>query len=485
MREQLLLFSAVLVFLGGGVFRDLVDLLLKPVMFKGSLVRRKPGFYSFQAGIAVAILFILLGSLSAAARPVLAAVPVQVSISAPTSSAPNSDFTARVNISQVADFDACNYTISFNESIIRLDSVTPGLIGSTSVPVDAWNKQGPGVYTVIQNIPGIAGVSGSGYLSELHLHVTGSSGTTSQITMTNGILSDKLAQAISATWAGAAVTVSGGSGATTTAPPPAGGGASGGGTNPASPVTTQGLTSSASLTVNTTTGAAERAVQLKTSDSVAAIDITSGTRLLDAQGKALTTITSARLLSPPAAPAQSAIVLAYNFGPDGAQFNPPITITLKYDPLALSGGIAEPGLSIAFWDGIQWQTLQSTVDTAAKTVSAKTTHFTPYAVIGKKPASSPASPSATAPSPAPSPKPTSAAPAPAPTVAPVPAPAPSSKPAPVITPSPSPAPAPAPAPASDRSDGSFSWVWIGAIIGGVIIVGIVAYFFYMRWKLND
>ncbi len=100
---------------------------------------------------------------------------VPVSIDAPAQAAPGSDFTANVNISEVTDFDACNYDVSFDGSVLRLDNVTSGLIGSTTIPVDVYNEVSSGTWRVVQNVPGMAGVSGSGYLAVLHFHVVGSS----------------------------------------------------------------------------------------------------------------------------------------------------------------------------------------------------------------------------------------------------------------------------------------------------------------------
>jgi hypothetical protein len=131
---------------------------------------------------------------------------VTVSIDAPAQAAPNSDFTANVNISQVVNFDACNYDVSFDASVLRLENVTSGLIGSTTIPVDVYNQISPGTYRVIQNVPGLTGVSGSGYLAVLHFHVIGSGGS-SPISLSNGMLANNLAQEIAATWVGDSVNI--------------------------------------------------------------------------------------------------------------------------------------------------------------------------------------------------------------------------------------------------------------------------------------
>jgi len=132
---------------------------------------------------------------------------VIVSIDAPDDAEPDSDFTANVNISEVVDFDACNYDVSFDASVLQLDNVTSGLIGTTTIPVDMYNEISSGTYRVVQNVSGLTGVSGSGYLAVLHFHVIGSEGDSSTISLANGMLSDNLAEEIPATWVGDSVDI--------------------------------------------------------------------------------------------------------------------------------------------------------------------------------------------------------------------------------------------------------------------------------------
>jgi subtilisin family serine protease len=139
---------------------------------------------------------------------VVAAGTVTVSVDAPATAAPDSDFTANIDITQVTDLDSCNYDITFDHLVLRLDDITSGLIGSTEIPVDMYNELGAGEYRVIQNIPGVAGVSGSGYLAVLHFHVLGAEGDSSAITLSNGVLSDNEAGEIEATWVGDSVDIS-------------------------------------------------------------------------------------------------------------------------------------------------------------------------------------------------------------------------------------------------------------------------------------
>ena len=138
-----------------------------------------------------------------------------VSIEAPAHVTPGSDFIAKVAINGVTDFDACNYDVTYDPSVLEIigdegstNGVIAGLIGATEIPIDLWGfvpSGTPGRIRMIHNVPGVAGVSGLGHLAELYFHVIGESGTSSAITLENGCLSNKNAQQIPASWIGVSV----------------------------------------------------------------------------------------------------------------------------------------------------------------------------------------------------------------------------------------------------------------------------------------
>jgi len=80
---------------------------------------------------------------------------------------------------------------------------------------------------------------------------------------------------------------------------------------------------------------------------------------------------------------KSVIGLAYGLGPNGSTFNPPISLTLKYDPKLCPEGVLAENLSLAFFDTevMRWVELDSTVDQVNNTVTAEVSHFTLFAVI--------------------------------------------------------------------------------------------------------
>lgn len=146
--------------------------------------------------------FFLFGS-----APAMATGSAAVSIDAAAEATKDTDFVASVNVADLAAFDAGQFDVCFDESVLRLENVTAGHVGATQIPVDSWNKIDTGKYRVIVNVPGVPGVGGSGNLAILHLHAIGSAGSSSAIDLSNGFLNDNMGAEISATWASHSVEV--------------------------------------------------------------------------------------------------------------------------------------------------------------------------------------------------------------------------------------------------------------------------------------
>ncbi len=172
-----------------------------------------------------------------------------------------------------------------------------------------------------------------------------------------------------------------------------GGGGGGGGTTMGQ-LYLSGFSSSTPLDIDIY-GYIQATAKLTTQDGKVTLDIANQTRMLSNSGSALSMMTVGNTISPPAPPAGNAVVMAYTFGPDGATFNPAMTLTMTYDPSKLPKDVAEKDLYIAYYDGKQWQSIESTIDAQAKTVSAKITHFSNYDLMGKIVATTPAPPPST------------------------------------------------------------------------------------------
>ncbi len=149
-----------------------------------------------------------------------------------------------------------------------------------------------------------------------------------------------------------------------------------------SPINLNGLNSSQTIQVDKN-GATGGNYQVSTKDNNVTLAIPGGSRLLDSEGKPLTTLSAGAAGTPPAPPINAALISAYNFGPDGASFSPPITIYFKYKEADLPAGVEERNLYLALYD-TRWQKIASTVDTNANTVAAVLSHFSTYAILADK-----------------------------------------------------------------------------------------------------
>ena len=124
---------------------------------------------------------------------------VSVIIDAPVSAAPGTSFTAPITIGTVAELNAAQYDILFDDDVLELTEITEGTIGGTSVPVQ-WNTIGAGHCRAV-NWLGLGSVSGSGYLSVLHFDFIGGYADSSEIQLADGILSGMSGE-IAAIWTG-------------------------------------------------------------------------------------------------------------------------------------------------------------------------------------------------------------------------------------------------------------------------------------------
>jgi len=119
-------------------------------------------------------------------------------------------------------------------------------------------------------------------------------------------------------------------------------------------------------------------------DRRATVTIRKGTTGLSSEGDPLSEITIVRMDKPPLPPVNAEVIgLVYDFRPEGASFDEPVTIRLTYDDAGIPAGAAEANLVVAVWDRApaKWIQLDSTVDPENNIVAADATHFTPYAVM--------------------------------------------------------------------------------------------------------
>ncbi|MDP3880158.1 MAG: helix-turn-helix domain-containing protein [Dehalococcoidales bacterium] len=155
-------------------------------------------------------------------------------------------------------------------------------------------------------------------------------------------------------------------------------------------VVTPGVTNISSVTSDT--GVFTRTVTAQSSNGNANLNITTGTIGRTQAGNRLTQLSITIIVDPPGPPSNANFVgSTYDLGPDGATFDPPITLSLTYNPADIPAGVSEEDLAIAWWNQAtgEWVILDGAViNTATHTISAPVSHFTPFAILAMQPVSS-------------------------------------------------------------------------------------------------
>ena len=122
-----------------------------------------------------------------------------------------SDFTVRVKVGEVVNFDSANYDIKYDADVLEVTGVANGSINNSAIPIATWQFDPSGMQgkvRIINNVPGLIGINGSGYLAEVHFQVVGSSGDTSDLAFKGScVLFNLEAVEILAEWADGSVRV--------------------------------------------------------------------------------------------------------------------------------------------------------------------------------------------------------------------------------------------------------------------------------------
>jgi len=131
-------------------------------------------------------------------------------------------------------------------------------------------------------------------------------------------------------------------------------------------------------------------VTIEPESGKAEITIGEGTVGLTEEGQPLSEIWIIEIDKEPLAPSEDTVTIGFHYdaGPHGTTFDPPITITLHYDPNEIPRRASERDLVIAVWDKDtgEWVTLEGcTVDTVNSTISAPVSHFSRYTIIAPIP----------------------------------------------------------------------------------------------------
>ena len=153
------------------------------------------------AGVGIAVLLLSLTFTFLAVVPVTAAEEqVEVRVSAPEYVEEGGTFDVTLDISDVTDLDSGQFDLSFDSSVVNATNVTDGSVDGEAIPVLMWDFVDADTITVISDVKGVKGVSGSGYLAKIGFEVKGKGGEECVLAIANGMLVDKDAMEIPANW---------------------------------------------------------------------------------------------------------------------------------------------------------------------------------------------------------------------------------------------------------------------------------------------
>jgi hypothetical protein len=116
-------------------------------------------------------------------------------------------FNATIRIENVTEFNAGQFDLSFDSSVVIVTEARDGEIDGEAVPVFDWSFFDTDTIRVLVKLPGVEGASGSGYLAEVEFKVEGRSGEKSNLELSRGLLVNTEAEEIEAEWYGDEVTV--------------------------------------------------------------------------------------------------------------------------------------------------------------------------------------------------------------------------------------------------------------------------------------
>ncbi|NQT72518.1 MAG: hypothetical protein HQ553_07075, partial [Chloroflexi bacterium] len=202
-------------------------------------------------------------------------------------------------------------------------------------------------------------------------------------------------------------------------------------------------------------------VSVSFANGIVELQMPANTVALDQQGQPLSEITMEAPQAPALLPSERHLVMVTDLGPSGATFDPPILVSMTYNPDSLPAGASEEDLVLAIHDSEskQWVSLeQISVDMVNHTVSGITGHFTQFAILAEIE------------------EPPTPAPADTPTETSTPADAPTA--AETAPPTEAPVPTDTTEPADDADDeddddGLNPWLIIGPVIGVALLAILI------------
>ena len=121
-------------------------------------------------------------------------------VNAPGSVREGGSFTATIDVDSVTNFNSGQFDLSFDSSVVKVTDVVDGCVAGEVIPAVRWDCIAENTIRVLVEMPGIKGVSGSGYLAKIIFEAVGKGGEKSVLDISNGMLVNTEAGEIPAEW---------------------------------------------------------------------------------------------------------------------------------------------------------------------------------------------------------------------------------------------------------------------------------------------
>jgi hypothetical protein len=154
-----------------------------------------------KIGYSFVVMFILL-----AVTPVLAQ-EVEVRVNAPEYVEEGETFDVTIDVDNITDFNTGQFDLSFDSSVVNVTDVEDGCLDGEAIPAEMWAFIDKNTIRLLLNIPGVEGVSGSGYLAKISFEAVGEEGDESVVDIFDGLLVNTEAEKIPAKWIDAEIRI--------------------------------------------------------------------------------------------------------------------------------------------------------------------------------------------------------------------------------------------------------------------------------------
>ena len=131
---------------------------------------------SIISGIVVVLFLISMALVFAITTVVAEEGEVEVKVNAPEYVEEGKTFEVTIDVENVIDFNAGQFDLCFDRSVVKVDKVEEGSIDGTEIPIAMSRIMERDMVRVMPMLPEAKGVSGSGYLAKITFKVKGDEG---------------------------------------------------------------------------------------------------------------------------------------------------------------------------------------------------------------------------------------------------------------------------------------------------------------------